>query len=78
MVVTDNGSNFVSEEFEDFLKQNEIRRHIRTTPYHPLSNGLAERGVQTFMKEGMKKLKDGSLETRVSRFLSRYRITPQC
>ena len=26
---------------------------------------------------GMKKLKDGSLETRVSRFLSRYRITPQ-
>ena len=25
----------------------------------------------------MKKLKDGSLETRVSRFLSRYRITPQ-
>ena len=75
MVVTDNGSNFVSEEFEDFLKQNGIR-HIRAAPYHPSSNGLAERAVQTF-KEGMKKLKDGSLETRVSRFLSRYRITPQ-
>ena len=75
MVVTDKGSNFVSKEFEAFLKQNGIC-HIKTAPFHPSSNGLAERAVHTF-KEGMKKLKDGSLETRVSRFLSRYRITPQ-
>ena len=75
MVVTDKGSNFVSKEFEAFLKQNGIC-HIKTAPFHPSSNGLAERAVHTF-KEGMKKLKEGSLETRVSRFLSRYRITPQ-
>ena len=74
-VVTDNGSNFVSREFEDFLKQNGIR-HIRTAPYHPASIGMAERAVQTF-KEGMKKMIGGSVETRVSRFLARYRITPQ-
>ena len=55
MVVTDNGSNFVGKEFEAFLKQNGIR-HIKTAAYHPSSNGLAERAVQTF-KEGMKKLK---------------------
>ena len=75
IVVTDNGSNFVSREFQDFLKQNGIR-HIRTAPYHPASNGMAERAVQTF-KEGMKKMNEGSVETRVSRFLARYRITPQ-
>ena len=68
MVVTDKGSNFVSKEFEAFLKQNGIY-HIKTAPFHPSSNGLAERAVHTF-KEGMKKLKDGSLETRVSRFLN--------
>ena len=39
------------------------------------SNGLAERAVQTF-KESMKKVTDNSsVETKVSRFLFRYRIT---
>ena len=75
IVAMDNGSNFVSREFEDFLKHNGIR-HIRTAPYHQASNGMAERAVQTF-KEGVKKMNRGSVETRVSRFLARYRITPQ-
>ena len=75
IVVTDNGSNSVSREFEDFLKQNGIR-HIRTAPYHPASKVMAERAGQTF-KKGMKKMTGGRVQTCVSRFLAGYRITPQ-
>ena len=74
VVVSDNAQNFVSEEFDTFLKQNGIK-HVRTPPYHPASNGLVERAVQTF-KLGMKKLTEGSVETKVSRFLFKYRLTP--
>ena len=74
VIVSDNATNFTSEEFECFLKKNGIK-HLRTPPYHPASNGLAERAVQTF-KGGMKKLKEGTLETKLARFLFTYRITP--
>ena len=74
VIVSDNAATFTSEEFAEFLKKNGIR-HIRSPPYHPASNGLVERAVQTF-KEGLKRLKSGSLNTRLSQFLLRYRITP--
>ena len=73
-VVSDNGSVFTSLEFEDFITKNGIR-HARSAPYHPASNGLAERAVQT-LKNGLKKMSEGSLETRLSRVLFQYRITP--
>ena len=75
MLVTDNGTVFTSNEFKSFTKQNGIR-HVTFAPYHPASNGLAERAVQTF-KNFMKKSTDGSIEACVSRFLLQYRITPQ-
>ena len=76
LLVTDNGSNFTSQEFETFLKSHGVR-HVRTAPYHPASNGLVERAVQTF-KTAMKKSggKGESMETRLSNFLFQYRITP--
>lgn len=75
IVVTDNGSNFMSSEFKSFLQKNGIR-HITSAPYHPSSNGLVERAVRTF-KQGMKKQSDGTVETKLNRFLLSYRITPQ-
>ena len=75
VVVSDNGPAFCSDEFRSFMKQNGIQ-HVKTPPYHPASNGLAERYVQVF-KDGMRKSTGGSIESRVARFLSRYRTTPQ-
>ena len=48
-LVSDNGPQFVSEEFRSFLKRNGVK-HIRCAPYHPSSNGAAERFVQTFKR----------------------------
>ena len=75
MLVTDNGSVFTSSEFADFVKRNDIR-HVTSSPYHPSSNGLAEHAVQT-MKNGLKKVVSGSLETKLAQFLFKYRLTPQ-
>ena len=49
-VVSDNGPQFVAEEFRKFCEVNGIR-HIRVAAYHPSSNGLAERGVQIFKQD---------------------------
>ena len=40
-IVSDNGPQFVSEEFELFLQHNGIK-HIRSAPNHPATNGAAE------------------------------------
>ena len=59
---------------KEFFSHNGIK-HITSAPYHPASNGLAERAVQTF-KSALKRLKVGSLETQIQRFLFDCRITP--
>ena len=51
-VVSDNGSQFTSSEISQFLASNGVK-HIRCLPYHPSSNGAAERLVQT-VKQALK------------------------
>ena len=74
-IVSDNGTQFISEEFEKFLSDNNVE-HVQTAPKHPSSNGLAEQAVQT-VKGGVKKTKGVDLEMKLQKFLFTYRLTPQ-
>ena len=74
LLVFDSGSVFTSFKFKSFLEPNGIR-HSTSAPYHPATNGLAERAVQTF-NEFTRKPFPESLQTQISWFLFQYRITP--
>ena len=74
-LVSANGPQFTSEEFTDFMKVNGIK-HIRSVPYHPSTNGLAERFVQTFKRAMKTSAQDEpNLSIRLSQFLLGYRST---
>ena len=55
-------------------KRNGIH-HITSASYHPSTNGLAERGVQT-LKRGLKHTTGSTVQEKLSRFLFNYWITP--
>ena len=76
LIVSDNGAQFRSGEFEIFAKSNGIRQ-IFSAPYKPSTNGEAERAVQTF-KQNLKKFNSNSnLGLKLCQFLIQYRTTPQ-
>ena len=76
MIVSDNGYQFTSEQFACFLAGNGIR-HTHTPPYHPATNGLAERFIQS-LKHGLKASlsSDLPLAEQLCNFLLTYRSAP--
>ena len=75
IIGSDNGPQFVSEEFQSFLRN--IVDHILCPSYSPKSNGSCERFVQTF-KNSMKKMNETSKDVDLNEasFLLSYRNTP--
>lgn len=72
-LVTDNGPQWRSVPFAEFCTSEAVE-HITTAPYMPMSNGLAERFVDTFKRTTAK---FGKLDNEaIQRFLRAYRTTP--
>ena len=78
-VVSDNGPQFTSTEFAEFMRKNGIK-HTLVPPYHPQSNGAAERSVRVVKDALVKQVLEGkkgiSMKHRLANFLFRYRTTP--
>ena len=53
-LVSDNGTSLTSLEFESFFKENGIFYKL-SAPYHPATNGQAERYVQ-ILKHSLEKM----------------------
>ncbi|UYV84472.1 hypothetical protein LAZ67_X002313 [Cordylochernes scorpioides] len=75
-IVTDNGTPFISEEFEDFLGSNGIK-HIRTANYHPACNGEVENFNKTLKSTVLTThLQHTEVKRTIQMFLREYRSTP--
>eukprot|EP00731_Ephydatia_muelleri_P003215 Em0001g3215a len=77
-ILTDQGSNFTSQLLAEFYRLHV--RPIRTTPYHPQTDGLVERFNQTLkamlLKAAVQEGKDWDLL--IPYVLFAYREVPQC
>lgn len=76
-IVTDNGTPFVSAEFEKFLKLRAIK-HNRSAAYWPRGNSVVERFNRTFKQWVLDWDRSSSLRTHVLQRLALYRATPHC
>ena len=72
-LVTDNATTFTSTEFQEWCTSRGIV-HLTGAPYHPATNGAAERLIQTFKKSMIKS--NLSPKSALHQFLIQYRRTP--
>ena len=76
-VVSDNGPQFVSHDFTNFMNMNGIK-HTLIPPYHPASNGAAERSVQILKQELRKQVAshhEGQLKLTIEHRLAHFLLT---
>ncbi|XP_055919521.1 uncharacterized protein K02A2.6-like [Eupeodes corollae] len=76
VIVSDNGTQFTSKEFQQFCQDHSIRQ-MTSPPFNPESNGLAERMVRTFKTAFLKIMTgDTTDDDALATFLSTFRTTP--
>ena len=63
-LISDNGAQFMSEEFKQFTNSWQFN-HISSSPYYPKGNGLAEKGVGI-----AKKLMNKAVDEKQSPYIS--------
>ncbi len=73
-IVTDNGPQFTSKEFSDYLKSRDIH-HYTTPVYHPQENGLVEVFNRT-LKHGIQAFGSKPWNDAMRQLLKTYRLTP--
>lgn len=79
-LVSDNGPPFNAQEIATFCNNNKIKK-LNSPPYHPQSNGWAERAVRT-IKKCLKKMacdiktQHIPMALKINNFLLKYRNTP--
>ena len=75
---TDNGPQFVSDTFQQYLDDSGIK-WISTTPLWPRANGEIERTNRTLLKTlKIAKMNNLDLASELRKFLIAYRSTPHC
>ena len=74
---SDCGPQFTSKEFIDFLESWNVK-HIKSTPYHPQSNSVAESAVKSMKKLILTSTENGDIESEAfHKALLEWRNTPR-
>jgi transposase InsO family protein len=76
-IITDNGPQFVAKDFKEFIRLSGMT-HVKTSPYHPQSNGKIERWHQTLKQDCIRPhvpLSLADARQLVERFVDQYNHT---
>lgn len=73
-IISDNGPQFIAHDFKEFIRISGMS-HVRTSPYHPQSNGKIERWHKTLKQDAIRRFNPQTLQEAkevVERFVDHY------